>query len=62
MIDMGVAKPSAQGQAIIRTATELTIAYAIAGCGPTNAHTMNVITATATTVGTNQDATTSASR
>ncbi len=62
MIDIGVASPSAQGQAMISTATAFTIAYAIAGCGPTLPQTMNVITAVITTAGTNQPATTSASR
>jgi hypothetical protein len=62
MIDIGVASPRAQGQAMIRTATELTVAKAIAGFGPQNAHTTKVIMATPMTAGTNQAATTSASR
>ena len=34
MIDIGVASPRAQGQAMIRTATALTSAWARRGCGP----------------------------
>ena len=45
MIDIGVASPSAHGQAMISTATALTIAYAIRGSGPNMAHTKNVMTA-----------------
>jgi hypothetical protein len=37
---------------MINTATALSSAYAIAGAGPTNAQTINVITATSTTAGT----------
>ena len=62
MIDIGVARPSAQGQAMISTATAFTIAYAIAGCGPTRPQMMNVMMAAMTTAGTNQPATTSATR
>src|SRR6266545_5138248 len=52
MIDIGVAKPSAQGQAIINTATALSKAYAIGGSGPNSAQTIKVIIATSTTAGT----------
>src|ERR1700723_3128102 len=52
MIDMGVAKPNAQGQAMIRTATALTSAYARRGDGPTEAQTTNVTIADAITPGT----------
>ena len=38
MIEMGVASPSAQGQAMISTATALTSAYARRGSGPTDHH------------------------
>ena len=34
MTDRGVARPSAQGQAMIRTATAVTIAEVKAGCVP----------------------------
>ena len=37
MIDIGVASPSAHGQAMISTATALTMAWARRGSGPTNA-------------------------
>ena len=53
MIDIGVARPSAQGQAMISTATALTSAWASRGSGPQNAHTVKVATATAITIGTN---------
>ena len=52
MIDIGVARPSAQGQAMISTATALTIACAMRGSGPAVAHTIAVTTALATTIGT----------
>ncbi len=61
MIDMGVASPSAQGQAMMSTAMALIRANAMAGSGPTNAHTTNVTTAMTTTAGTKYEATTSAS-
>ena len=61
MIDIGVARPSAQGQAMISTATALTSAKPIAGGGPNSDHTTNVITAAAITPGTNQPETVSAS-
>jgi hypothetical protein len=60
--DMGVARPSAQGQAIISTATAFTSANAIRGSGPKTAHTINVITAIRTTIGTKNAATASATR
>ncbi len=46
MIDIGVARPSAQGQAMISTATALTSAKPIAGGGPKSAQATNVTTAT----------------
>ena len=46
MIDIGVASPSAHGQAMIRTATALTSAWASRGSGPMIAQVMNVTTAT----------------
>ena len=53
MIDIGVASPSAQGQAMISTATALTSAQASGGCsGAAIAHTKNVMTAIASTAGT----------
>ena len=52
MIDIGVASPSAQGQAMISTATALTIACASAGAGPATNQPMNVSTAHSTTAGT----------
>jgi hypothetical protein len=52
MIDIGVARPSAQGQAMISTATALMIACVMRGSGPTVAHTTAVTTAIATTAGT----------
>src|SRR3954462_8556723 len=62
MIDIGVARPSAHGQAMINTATALMIAGAIRGSGPIVPQAIAVITATATTLGTKYPATTSASR
>jgi hypothetical protein len=62
MIDMGVARPSAQGQAMISTATALTSASASRGSGPRVAQTAKVTAATATTVGTKYADTRSASR
>ena len=52
MIDIGVASPRAHGQAMIRTATELTSACAIRGSGPAKAQTTKVATAAAKTRGT----------
>ena len=51
--DIGVAKPKAQGQAIIRTAIALTNAYTYAGSGPQMAQMAKVITDIITTAGTN---------
>ena len=60
MIDIGVAKPRAQGQAMISTATALTRAKAIAGAGPIIDHTTKVTRAATMTPGTNQAETVSA--
>ena len=49
MIDIGVARPRAQGQAMMRTATALTRAWASRGSGPTIAHRLNVTAAIAST-------------
>ena len=54
MIDIGVASPRAQGQAMIRTATALTRANPIAGGGPRIDHTTKVAIAMRMTDGTNQ--------
>src|SRR6476620_11352339 len=62
IIHLGVARPSAHGQAMMSTATALTSAYVKAGCGPMRSQSKNVIAATKTTAGTNQAATTSAKR
>jgi hypothetical protein len=62
MIDIGVARPSAHGQAMISTATALTSAWARRGSGPASDHTANVAIAIRTTAGTNQAATRSTSR
>ena len=62
MIDIGVASPSAHGQAMISTATALTIAWANWGGGPISAQATNVTTATTTTAGTKYPATVSATR
>ena len=62
MMDMGVASPRAQGQAMISTATALTTAWARRGSGPHRPQTTRVTRATSTTAGTNQPATWSASR
>jgi hypothetical protein len=52
MIDMGVANPNAQGQAMINTATAFTKACASLGSGPQIAHASAVSMAVATTSGT----------
>ena len=52
MIDMGVASPSAQGQAMISTDTATTMAYAMAGSGPKKAQMAKAISAMSTTAGT----------
>ena len=62
MIDMGVASPSAHGQAMMRTATAETIACARRGSGPTESQSRKATAATRTTAGTNQAATRSAVR
>jgi hypothetical protein len=61
MIDIGVARPRAHGQAMMSTATALMRARAARGSGPTSDQTMNVTTAMAMTTGTKYPATTSAS-
>ncbi len=60
MIDIGVASPSAHGQAMISTAMALSSAWPNLGSGPTRVQTMNVTIAMATTSGTNQPDTRSA--
>ncbi|MNI26937.1 hypothetical protein D3C73_806580 [compost metagenome] len=62
MIDIGVASPSAQGQAMIRTETAATRPKEKRGSGPQTDQAMKARTATAITAGTNQLATRSASR
>jgi hypothetical protein len=62
MMDMGVARPNAQGQATIKTATALTSACARRGSGPTTAQTTKVRMAMPTTAGTKYPDATSASR
>ncbi|MNJ41437.1 hypothetical protein D3C77_363620 [compost metagenome] len=62
MIDSGVARPSAQGQAMISTDTAATRAKAKRGSGPKPAQTANAIAATRITAGTNQPETRSAMR
>ena len=62
MIDIGVARPSAQGQAMISTLTAATSPKAKRGSGPNIAQDAKAMSATAITVGTNQPATWSASR
>ena len=57
MIDIGVASPSAQGQAMIRTLTAATMPKAIRGSGPNEAQTPNATMAATITIGTNQPAT-----
>ena len=57
MIDIGVASPSAQGQAMISTATALISPNTQLGSGPTRPQAMKVATAMATTAITNQPAT-----
>ena len=62
MIAMGVARPSAHGQAMMSTATALTSASASLGSGPQRLHAMNATIAVATTAGTKYSAARSASR
>ena len=57
MIDIGVASPSAQGQAMISTLTAATSPKAKRGSGPNVAQAAKAMSATAITVGTNQPAT-----
>src|ERR1700719_3206445 len=57
MIDIGVASPSAQGQAMIRTLTAATRPNAIRGSGPNQTQAPKATTAAAITTGTNQPAT-----
>ena len=52
IIDIGVARPSAHGQAMIKTATAFNSACENRGSGPTFHHTMKVIIAATTTPGT----------
>ena len=59
-IDMGVARPSAHGHAMMSTETAATTACARAGSGPKRAHSANASTAHAMTAGTNTAATRSA--
>ena len=62
MIAVGVANPSAQGQAMMRTATKFMTAKLSRGSGPNASQTPNVSTATPTTAGTNHKANLSAWR
>ncbi len=57
MIDIGVARPSAQGQAMISTLTAATRPKAKRGSGPNVAQAAKATSATAITAGTNQPAT-----
>ena len=57
MIDIGVASPSAQGQAMMSTLTAATRPNAMRGSGPKYDQTPKAISATAITAGTNQPAT-----
>ena len=52
MMEMGVASPSAQGQAMMSTLTAAIRAWASCGAGPKTIQTMKAITATAITAGT----------
>ncbi len=61
MIDIGVARPSAHGQATISTATALTRAKPMAGAGPKIDQTIKASSAARMTPGTNQPETVSAS-
>ena len=62
MIDSGVAKPSAQGHAMIRTATAATNPRVTAGLGPKSNQITNVAIAMKMTTGTNTRETESARR
>ena len=57
MMEVGVAKPMAQGQAMISTATALTSAKDSAGDGPNTSQTRKVSTAASMTAGTNHSVT-----
>ena len=61
MIEVGVARPMAQGQAMISTATALTSAKVRAGSGPKTSQTRKVRAAAAITAGTNHAVTRSTS-
>jgi hypothetical protein len=61
MIAVGVARPRAQGQAIIRTAIKFIKALVKEGSGPKKYHRKKVTIAIPITVGTNTEATLSAS-
>ena len=50
--EIGVASPSAHGQAITSTATAVTTAKLSRGSGPARAHTPNVTSETSITAGT----------
>src|SRR3546814_10286236 len=60
--DIGVASPSAHGQAMISTDTALSTAYVHDGSGPNRPQTSRVATAAASTARTNQNETLSAMR
>ena len=62
MIEVGVARPIAQGQAMISTATKLRSAKVRAGSGPNINQIKKVIVAMAITTGTNTALILSASR
>ena len=62
MIDIGVARPSAQGQAMISTETAASSACGSRGAGPTSAQATKATTAAADHAGTNTPETTSAIR
>jgi hypothetical protein len=61
MIEVGVARPIAQGQAMMRTATALTSAKVSAGCGPKASQTAKVRSAMPITTGTKTSVTRSTS-
>ena len=61
IIDIGVASPKAQGQAIIKTLTAAIKAWLNAGTGPKIIQTIKVRTETSITAGTNHPATISES-
>ena len=57
MIDIGVARPSAQGQAMISTETAAIMPKVKRGSGPHRLQATKASTATTSTIGTNQPAT-----